>query len=420
MAQSIRFSRRRFVALAGGLLAAPLAVHARVIGANERILTGHVGVNNRGKDHVAQLARDVAALCDVDQQVLAREHQVVAAASGKCDVYNDYRKLLDCKDIDGVVIATPDHWHALIATDACAAGKDVYCEKPLALTVSEGRAMVAAARRHGRVFQTGSQQRSDPRFRLACELVRSGRLGRLERVEAGLPQAVQTAPPVPDGEPPSWLDYDRWLGPAPKRPYNPMRIHMPHRTWRWWWDYSGGQMTNWGAHHLDIVQWALDADNSGPVEISGKGQPHPRHWFPVPVTYEVAFRYASGLVVRAGTSFKSGVTFFGSEGRLFVTRGEITSDPPDITRQPLGETEVRLDESADHLTNWLDSLRSRKAPICDVEIGHRSATAAHLGNIAIRTGRTISWDPAVERILNDDQAQQMLTRPYRPPWRLAD
>jgi predicted dehydrogenase len=388
-----------------------------VWGANDKIVVGHIGVNNRGKDHVKRLADCTAALCDVDQQVLEREQRNVAAGGGKCDVYGDYRRLLDRKDIDAVVIASPDHWHALMAVAACEAGKDVYCEKPLSLTITEGRAMVAAARKYGRVFQTGSQQRSDARFRLACELVRASRLGKLERIEAGIPKAGQSQAPVPDCDPPAWLDYQLWLGPAPQRRYNPMRVHVPHRAWRWWWDYSGGMVTNWGAHQLDIAQWALDADQSGPIEVSGSGQYHPEGWFPVPFAVNLQYRYANGVTVEVASQFKLGVTFVGSEGRLFVSRGKIESDPPEIVKRPLGAGGVHPNQSTDHVGNWLDCIRSRKSPICDVEIGHRSATACHLGNIALRTGRTIHWDPVAERIVGDEEAAGMLRRPYREPWR---
>jgi len=411
-----RLSRRRLLSAAVCAVPIPWFCAARVFGANERIVVGHIGVNNRGKDHVKRLAADTAAVCDVDQQVAAREQQVVATAAGRCDVYGDFRQLLDRRDIDAVVITTPDHWHALIAVGACEAHKDVYCEKPLALTVAEGRAMVTAARRNQRVFQTGSQQRSDRRFHLACELVRAGRIGKLERIEVGLPKTGQSQAPVPDATAPAWLDYDRWLGPAPWRPYNAQRVHVPHRAWRWWWDYSGGMVTNWGAHHLDIVQWALDADASGPVEVSGEGQYHPQGWFPVPATFQLHYRYAQGLPVEAGTQFPVGVRFIGSQGKLFVTRGRIESDPAEILAQPLGSGDVRLPVSDDHMANWLDAIRTRRAPVCDVEIGHRSATAAHLGNIALRTGRTIRWDPAAEQILGDPEAAAMLRRPYRRPW----
>jgi predicted dehydrogenase len=418
MAKKKFVTRRRFMALAAAGSAAPMVIPGHVFGANERIVIGHIGVNNRGKDHVKRLAADTAALCDVDQRVLARERKTVTAAAGKCDTYDDYRRLLDRPDIDAVVVATPDHWHALVAVAACQAGKDVYCEKPLALTIAEGRALVTAARRHGRMVQTGSQQRSDGNFRYACELVRLGRLGRLQRIEAGLPKAGQSAAPVADQQPPAWLDYNRWLGPAPERPYNPMRIHTPHRAWRWWWDYSGGQMTNWGCHHLDIVQWALGTDDSGPVEITGTGQFHPDNWFPVPVTFQLTYRYADGTTVDAGTDYKMGVTFIGSAGSIYVTRGKISSVPAELIRAPIGPDDVHLVESTDHMDNFLQSIRSRKLPICDVEIGHRSATMAHLGNIAIRTGQTLRWDPVAEQITGSAEAAGMIERPYRAPWQL--
>lgn len=416
-----RLSRRRFLRKAAATTAAAMATAhvaaSSVLGANERVHTGHIGVNNRGKDHVKRLASGVVALCDVDEHVLAREQKVVADAGGKCEVYGDYRRLLDSKDIDAVVIATPDHWHALIAVAACKAGKDVYCEKPLSLTISEGRAMVQAARDNSVVFQTGSQQRSDRRFRRACEVVRSGAVGKLVKIEVGLPGPSQRKPLGPDGEPPDWVDYDFWLGPAPSRRYNSDIVHVPHRAWRWWWDYSGGQMTNWGAHHLDIAQWGMGMDNAGPTEIAGSAQYHPQNWFPTPTQFLATFQYASGVTVTAGQKYETGVTFRGTDGSVFVTRGKISSDPPDILTH--SQDSVRLYASDDHIGDWLDCIRSRKRPVCDVEIGHRSVTVAHLGNIAIRTGRKIRWDPVRETIVGDEEAAQMLSRPYRQPWRLS-
>jgi predicted dehydrogenase len=387
-----------------------------VLGANEQIHTGHIGVNNRGKDHVKRLASNAVALCDVDQHVLAREQKVVAAAGGKCEMYNDYRRLLEREDVDAVVIATPDQWHALIAVAACNAGKDIYCEKPLSLTIVEGRAMVAAARKNNVVFQTGSQQRSDQRFRRACEAVRSGAAGKLSKIEVGLPGPSQRQPLGPDQDQPDWLDYDFWLGPAPLRHYNPDIVHMPHRAWRWQWDYSGGQMTNWGAHHLDIAQWGMGTDDTGPVEIAGTAQYHPQNWFPTPVEFHVTYRYANGITVVAGQKYEMGVTFRGTDGSIYVTRGKISSDPPELLAE--SNNSVRLYASDDHMGDWLDCIRSRKRPVCDVETGHRSVTVAHLGNITIRTRRTIRWDPDQETIVGDDEASRMLARPYRRPWRL--
>src|SRR5436190_6425704 len=262
-------SRRTFLqssAAASTLFAAPYFVPARAFGANERIITGHIGVGGRGNENLKEFLKNAAAVCDVDKTRAVATAKRVEAAGNKCEVFSDYRKLLERKDIDAVVITTPDHWHGLPMIHACQAGKDVYCEKPLSLTIVEGRKMVEAARANKRIVQTGSQQRSDNRFRQACEYVRNGRLGTLKEIRVGLPNTNFSGPPVPDSDPPPELNYDFWLGPAPQRPYNVKRVHY---NFRFFWDYSGGQMTNFGAHHIDIAQWGMGMDDSGPIATEG-------------------------------------------------------------------------------------------------------------------------------------------------------
>jgi predicted dehydrogenase len=358
------------------------------------------------------------AVCEVDQTRLAEAKAAAEKDTGKpCAAYRDYRKLLDDKNVDAVVITTPDHWHALMTIDACAAGKDVYCEKPLTLAVSEGRAMVQAARKYGRIVQTGSQQRSDAKFRLACELIRSGRIGKVHTVRVGIPGVNFKGPAVADTAPPPELDYDFWLGPAPHKPYNPLHVHY---NFRFFWDYSGGQLTNFGAHHLDIAQWALGMDDSGPVAVEGKARYQKDGWFEVPEWFEIVYKYASGVKILCGQDYKGGATFEGEKGTIYVTRGKLESTPGDIIQQALTERDVHLYTSNNHHANWLDCIKSRKLPICDVEIGHRSATVCHLGNIAVRTGRAITWDPANEEIVGDAEVAKMLSRPYREPWKLPN
>lgn len=415
MKPSPRLNRRTLLAGAALLpVAAPRASGAAPSGSDAARL-GFIGVKNRGLQNLAPLISQCVAVCDVDRSVLAEARARVEAKNGKtCASYSDYRKLLEDKNVDAVVISTPDHWHALQTIHACEAGKDVFCEKPLSLTVVEGRKMVEAARRTGRVVQTGSQQRSDAKFRQACELVRSGALGKLRLARVGLPGVNFNVTPVPDSEPPSELDYEFWLGPAPFRPYNKNRVHY---NFRFFWDYSGGQMTNFGAHHLDIAQWALGMDDSGPVAAEGKGIFNPEKGYEVPSTFDVTYTYANGVQVLCGSgpNYRVGVTFEGEKGSLFVTRGRIEATPAEILKV---EPAVRLEVSTDHYRNWLDCLRTRNRPICDVEIGHRSATVCHLGIIAIRTGRKVVWDPKAERITNDAELAAMTVRPYRAPWRL--
>jgi predicted dehydrogenase len=408
MARSTRVSRRQFLAATSAAFAAPYIIPARAFGANERIVTAHIGIGGQGTSNLNNFLKQgtsPAALCDVDADRLAKAVELVKGKGHACEGYADYRKLLDRKDIDAVVVTTPDHWHALPTIHACEAGKDVYCEKPLSLTVLEGRRMVDAARAHKRVVQTGSQQRSDDRFRLACELVRNGRLGELKEVHVGIPKVNFSGPPVPDSAPPAALNYDLWLGPAPQRPYNEKRVHY---LFRFFWDYSGGQMTNFGAHHLDIAQWALDMDHSGPVSVEGTAEYHPDGWYEVTSACRLTYTYANGVKMILGT-----------KGSVFVDRGKIVGSPEELVTAPLPDSAVRLYKSANHHQNFLDCIKTRELPICDVEIGHRSATVCHLGNMAARLGRKIAWDPVAEQVVNDDEAAKMLSRPYRAPWKLA-
>ncbi len=420
-----RLSRRRFLqttAAASAVLSAPYFVPARAFGANERVITGAIGVKNRGgkTQNLKDFRANCVAVCDVDANVAAESAKYVVEGGNKCEIYEDYRRLLDRKDIDAVVISTPDHWHALMTIDACRAGKDVFCEKPLTLFVAEGRRMVQVARETGRIVQTGSQQRSDARFRQACELVRGGALGKIKQVLVGIPGPNHAKMVVPDSPPPSELDYDLWLGPAPERPYNVNRVHY---NFRFFWDYSGGQMTNFGAHHLDIAQWALGMDESGPIAAEGTATyPDDPRLCEVTKSCRVTLTYANGTQVIVGQEQKDipgGCTFVGEKGRMSVDRKKITASDPDILKSDRGGDAVRLYASENHPQNWLDCIKSRQLPICDVEIGHRSATVCHLANIAVRLGRKVQWDPVKEQPIGDDEAAAMASRPYREPWKLG-
>ena len=416
-------SRRDFLEQAGlgaaGLALLPDLAFPAERSPLEQIRIGHIGVGNQGRANLKHHIKNTVAVCEVDSKRLAEAKAQVEKATGKkCAAYSDYRKLLADKNVDAVVVTTPDHWHALITIDACAAGKDVYCEKPLSLTVSEGRAMVNAARRYKRIVQTGSQQRSDDKFRKGCELVRNGMIGKVHTVKVGLPGPNFKGPAVPDSIPPAELDYEFWLGPAPKRPYNEKHVHY---LFRFFWDYSGGQMTNFGAHHLDIAQWGLGMDDSGPVSIEAKARFNEKKWFETPEWCEVTYLYANGtkMICTLGEKGGSGgTTFEGEKGTIHVNRGKLEAKPADLLKAKLDEKAIRLYVSKSHHGNWLDCIRSRKLPICDVEIGHRSATVCHLGNIAVRTGKKITWDPAKEVIVNDSETAGMLARPYRAPWKL--
>ncbi len=412
-------NRRTFL-MNSAALGAGLALGAqtsRAVPPSGRIRLGMIGTGNQGLNNLRIFLKkaDIVALADVDSTRVSGAQKIVSLTGAKSpEGYSDFRKLLDRKDIDGVVVTTPDHWHAMMTTLACQAGKDVYCEKPLTLTVAEGHTMVAAARHNKRVVQTGSQQRSAKEFRQACELIRSGALGKLTGIKVGIPDVNFKGPAVADSTPPPELDYEFWLGPAPKKPYNEKHVHY---LFRFFWDYSGGQLTNFGAHHLDIVQWALGKDESGPVAIEGTAQYHKQHWYEVPEKFDITYTYDDGLKVVCGQKYKGGVTFEGTKGTLFVNRGKLESKPVEILKT---EPTEHLYDSKDHAGNWLDCIKSRKAPICDVAIGHRSATVCHLGNIAVRTGRKLTWDPVKQTIVGDSEAASMLARPYRAPWSLPE
>lgn len=407
---------------------------------SEFIRVGFIAVGGQGGSNLNALMKNAVAVCDVDSNHLARaKKRVEDATKRSCAAYQDYRQMLESKEIDAVVVSTPDHWHTLPSIHACEAGKDVYCEKPLTLTIAEGQALLKTARRTNRIVQCGSQQRSDSKFRQAAEYVRNGRLGKIKRVLVGLVGVNWTKDPlVPDSAPPAELNYDLWLGPAPYRPYNKQRVHY---YFRFFWDYSGGQMTNWGAHHLDITQWALGMDESGPVQIDGRGEFDSAKRFETPSRFDITYQYANGVVVECrspqikvadllpqkqeqaveilnGKSDFNGCIFEGEKGLLYANRGVIRAWPDSILESPLKESDIRLYESRQHHQNWLECIKSRKLPICDVAIGHRSATVCHLGNISIRTGKKLKWDPVQEKIIGDAEAAKMADKPYRAPWKL--
>ncbi|MGQ9525769.1 MAG: Gfo/Idh/MocA family protein [Armatimonadota bacterium] len=358
----------------------------------------------------------VVAVCDVDRKHL---DEAAAAFGPECAKYTDFRELLARKDIDAVVIGTPDHWHAIIAIAAMKAGKDVYCEKPLTLTVSEGRRIVDVARRTGAVFQVGSQQRSDARFRLACELVRNGRIGRVKRVEARIPSAPSGGPFQPKPVPPDF-DWDMWLGQAPWTEYVPERTHG---TFRYWYEYSGGMVTDWGAHHNDIAQWGLGMDRSGPIRVESVGKlPSTTgpNCFNVHTEFDITYTYPNGVTLLCTNKGENGVLFEGDEGWIFVSRGTIRASDQKLLTDPLPANAERLYVSNDHMGNFIDCIRTRKQPICEPEIGHRSVTVCHIGNISLRLGgRKLTWDPKRERFTNDAEANKMLSRPMRKPWKLG-
>lgn len=355
------------------------------------------------------------AVCDVDA-LHAQEAAKTFNLESK-DIYKDYRELLRRKDIDAVVIGTPDHWHAQICIDAMKAGKDVFCEKPLTLTIDEGKKIVATWRSKKRIFQTGSQQRSDGRFRYACELVRNGRLGKLSTVKANLPGG-NVGGPFAVKDVPADLDWDMWLGPAPWEEYIYERTHG---SFRHWLEYSGGMMTDWGAHHNDIAQWGLGMDASGPIAIEAQGKrTFGRNSFNAFQEYKVTYTYANGVTLTSSHQGENGVQFEGENGWIFVSRGTIRASDPKLLEEPLPSNATRLYVSNNHYANFVDCVRKRdRQPICDAQVGHRSVSVCHLGNICLREGgRRLEWDPEKEEFVNDKVANTYLSRPRRGKWRI--
>jgi predicted dehydrogenase len=422
-ARTKTLTRREFLktstAAAGAALVWPTIVPSSVFGADapsNRITMGCIGTGGQGtrdmKGFMGKSDCEIVAVCDVDA-----DHAKKAAATAGLDVkscYGDFRELLARSDIDAVLVATPDHWHVLASIAAVRAGKDVYCEKPLTLTIAEGRVLTNEARRYGRVFQTGSQQRSGSEFRKACELVVNERIGKLHTMRVGISGNNRTCEPTWTPEPvPEGFDYDMWLGPALWAPYHTQRCHY---QFRFILEYSGGQMTNWGAHHLDIAQWGNQSDDTGPVEIRGKGEFPKTGLFTTALNAEVEYTYANG--VKMFLKRGGGTRFEGTEGWIYVNRGKLEAEPESLLTSVIGPDEIHLYQSNDHKQNFLDCIKSRKDPICNAETGHRSSTVCHLGNISMLLDRPLKWDPEKEQFIGDDEANRMLWRPRRAPWRL--
>ena len=448
-----RITRRQFLqtgAAASAVCAAPYVVPCSVFGANapsNRIHVGCIGNGNQFmgvllKKFLAREDAQLVAVCDVNvgsygykkekdfygrepAQKRIEQHYAEQRRSGSyrgCDLYGDFRQVLARDDIDAVVIAVPDHWHALMTIRAAQAGKDIYCEKPLSLTIADGRAMVEAVRKHQRILQTGSHERSRKQSRHACELVRNGRIGQLKRIvtNVGFHNKVGPGPgwkpmPVPPG-----FDYETWLGPAPSVPYHKDRCLY---RFRFHYDYSGGQITNFGAHSNDLAQWAMGTDDTGPVKVEYVRA----KWLPKGSLFNAALetefrcRYANGVELFCQTAEPAvQARFEGTEGVVVTGYGGHYSEPKSIWSSKIGPDEVHLYQSDDHVGNFLDCVKTRREPAAPVETGHRSATVCHLGVIACRLGKqkVLQWDPQREQFANDDDANAMLERPRREPWTL--
>lgn len=426
-------NRRQFLKTGFSVaFATPYFIPSSVLGHNgavapgSRITIGCIGVGGMGtanlKSFLTKPNAQVLAVCDVDTEHRNRARDLVNEAYGNtdCAAYNDFRELLERKDIDAVMIATPDQWHGIMGVAAARARKDIYAEKPLAYTISEGRAIVAAVQRYGVIWQTGSWQRSQRHFRFACELVRNGRIGSVHTVRVGLPfgNSIDKRGTQPCA-PPAGFDYDLWLGPAPWRPYNPSRCHW---NFRWISDYSGGQLTDWAGHHCDIANWAMNTEVSAPIEIAGTAifPAAQDGLFDTPESYYFECKYAEGFTMivadRKQQPKGMGVHFIGSEGWIHVDRSGLEAHPRSLLKSVIGPNDIRLYESNDHVGNFLDCVASRAKTITPAEVAHHAIMVGHLGNIAMKLGRKVRWNPQAERFVNDAEADRLLSRPMRSPW----
>jgi len=394
---------------------------------NDRPGIALIGCGGMGRGDAKNASRfgDIVAVCDVDRGNAAAAAKQFGSTEKAPEQFTDFRRVLDRKDVHVIVNATPDHWHTLINMGAAAARKDIYAEKPLTLTVDEGTRLVKAVRKHGVVLQTGTQQRSNRLFRLACELVRNGRIGELAQVSVFLPGGIQGGPfspvPVPEG-----FDWDFWLGPAPKVPYLRER-----RNFRWWFDYAGGPVTDWGAHHNDIARWAIGLDGPSTIEARAITEPVPGG-YTTPPEFEATLTWGKGVKQVVRTTLddnpsgavvnpegqRNGIRFEGKDGWIWVNRTAIDASAPEMLETPLTDPAIRLEVSDDHMGNFFESVRTRKDPISPVEAGHLSATVGHLIVIALRTGRTLQWNSAEGKFVGDGarEGNAQLARRLRKPF----
>lgn len=431
-------TRRQFLGRTAGTACAaasfPYIIPATALGANgavapsNRIVMGCIGMGSMGSSNMDSFLNrpevQIVAVCDVDRNRRLEAKKEVDAKYGSqdCTDYGDFRDLLAREDLNAVSIALPDHWHSIPAIAAAKRGLDIYAEKPLSLTIMEGRTMCEAVRRYERVWQTGSWQRSQAHFQFACELVRNGRIGNVHTVKVGLPTGP-TCPPQPEMPVPEGFDYNFWLGPAPWAPYTEMRCHW---NFRWILDYSGGQLTDWAAHHCDIAQWGMGTEYTGPVEIEGEGNYPCNGLWNAATDYRFLCWYRAGASPVAPDGFTmdvsnknpGGARWEGDHGWVWVDRGGIDAEPKSLLTSRIGPDGVHLYESRNHHRNFTECVRSRALTITPIEVAHRSISIAHLGNISMRLKRKIYWDPQKEAIIGDPEAGGMLVRTMRAPWHL--
>jgi predicted dehydrogenase len=444
----IKMKRRDFIkntAIVSGMIAVPMIIPSGCRGKNgttppsDRIVMGGLGLGGMGSGDMNNFLNNKAvqyvAVCDVDKAHREKAMTAINKQYGNKESrsYNDYREFLEKEKLDAVHMALPDHWHAIPSIAAANKGLDIYGQKPLARSIEEGRAMVNAVGKNKIVWQTGSQQRSEANFLKACELVRNGRIGNVHHVEVGLPDGGHKAGQPEAQAAPEGVDWAMWLGPAPKVPYR----GVMHGNWRWMLDYSGGQLTDWAGHHIDIAHWGLDLERTGPVEIEGIGAYNENDMFNVPITYDINYKYANGIEMRVANqskynnrsgkgwdgrekdwAFGMGAVWYGDEGWLQVNRGGMWAENPAVLKSKIKDDEIRLYKSENHHQNFIDCVKSREEPIAPAEIGLRSISVALLGEIAMTTGKKLNWDPNAEQFKNNDAANKLLMKPYTSPWKL--
>ena len=422
---------RRTTGLMASTIAVPYVVPSSVLGKggstapSERLTMGAIGIGGQGMHNLRNfLTCDdlrILAVCDVDtnHRILAKDTVDSAYGNKDCSAYNDFREILVRDDLDTVLIATPDHWHAILSIEAAKAGKDIYCEKPISLTIAEGRAVADTVKRIGTVYQSGTQRRSNACFRFAVDIAQSGMLGRLQTLHCYYHNGP-TCPPQKIESVPEGFDYDRWLGPAPFEAYTPRRCHG---SFRWLYDYSGGQLTDLGAHFNDLAQWANDSQHTGPVEYEGRADFPRDGLFNTPVRFEVVATYADGVKMIYHDETEPGRgprgnKFVGTEGWVSVDdTGKVTASN-DAIMQKLKVAQRGYEYMMGHHRNFLDCVKTRRVPISGAEVSHRTVTTCHAGNICLRLGRKLRWDPVSERFVNDETANKMLARAARSPWSL--
>jgi len=426
----MKISRREFLAFPALIPATALGKNGAVA-PSERVVTACIGTGWQGGNNVNSILEEpgaqLVAVCDIDANHLKQALETVNAKYGNkdCVAYRNYEEVLERKDIDAVVLSVPDHWHGILSVAAARAGKDIYGEKPLAHNFAEGVAIRDAVARYGRVWQTGSWQRSVSQFRFACELVLNGRIGKVSKVEVALPGGLldwdKTAHLDKPSPPPPELDWDRWLGPAPWAPYCPARVH---KTWRWNLDYGGGLLMDWIGHHIDIAHWGLGLDNSGPVEVEGTGEfEKVNSVWNAPAKVRVFAKYPSGVTMQVSGgypdfNFKLGTKWIGDEGWIWVDRAGIDAHPKSLLTAKLRPSEIHLERSPGHHRQFLECVKTRRRTLTPADVALRSATPGYLGLISILLGRKIRWDPVNEKIIGDPEAERMLSRPMRSPWRI--